>query len=101
VERLMEHPLLLRLLELEPEVMLPYLTERLGEFQRGARTALATWIEQAQVEGEVRAGDPDELAAAVELACRGPVIATRSLSESERLAAVRELERMIGAYLRG
>lgn len=100
VERLMEHPLLLRLLELEPEVMLPYLTERLGEFQRGARAALAGWIERAQAEGEIAPGDPAELAATVELACRGLVIATRSLSEGERAAGVRELELMCDGYLR-
>ena len=100
VARLLDHPLLQRLLELEPEVMVPYLVERVGEFQRGARIALAGWIEHAQAAGQVREGDPEELAAAVELACRGLVIAVRSLSERERDAGLRELERMIDAYLR-
>jgi len=100
VGRLMEHPLLARLLELEPEVMLPYLVDRVGEFQRGARSALAGWIERAQAAGEVRRGDPQELAAAIELACRGLVIAVRSLSAPQRAAGLRELERMIDAYLR-
>jgi hypothetical protein len=79
--------------------MLPYLVDRLGEFQRAARASLASWIERAQVEGRVRRGDPAELAAAVELGARGLVIATRSLTGEERQVGLRELERMIDAYL--
>jgi len=100
VELLMEHPLLLRLLELEPEVMLPYLTQRLGEFQREARQALARWLEQAQAEGAIRSGDPLRMAGSIELAARGLVLATRTLSPESRRAELAELGRMLDAYLR-
>ncbi len=97
---LIEHPLLLRLLELEPEMLLPYLTERVGEFQRAGRQALAAWIADAQVAGAVRAGDPAEIAATIELAARGLVLSARTLSASTAAAGIGELRSMIAAYLR-
>jgi hypothetical protein len=96
----MEHPLMLRLLELEPEAMLPYLTTRLGAFQHAARHALAAWIAEAQEEAAICAGEAAQLAAAVELACRGPVIAARSLDGQERATVLAQLERMLERYLR-
>jgi AcrR family transcriptional regulator len=99
ISRLVEHPLLLRLLELEPEVLMPYLAIRVGEFQQGARTALARWIADAQLRGAVRAGDPELMAETVELLARGPVIASRSLSGARRMALVAELETALRAYL--
>ena len=96
---LMEHPLMVRLLEIEPEMLIPYLTERVGEFQRGGRRALAAWIGQAQREGAIRAGDPEVLAASVELSVRGLVLSARMLSGEERAAAIGEAGRMIRCYL--
>ena len=97
---LMEHPLMLRLLELEPEMLLPYLTDRVGVFQTEGRRALAAWIAQAQAVGAIREGEPEMLAETIELAARGLVIATRTLSEPERQAALGELRHMIESYLR-
>lgn len=96
---LMEHPLMTRLLEIEPEMLLPYLTDRVGEFQRAGRRALAGWIALAQSQGAIRAGDPEVLAASVELAVRGLVVSARSLSAGAREAALGELEAMIRGYL--
>jgi AcrR family transcriptional regulator len=99
-ERLMEHPLLQRLLELEPEVLLPYLVERVGESQRAGRAALAGWIADAQAAGAVRGGDPQRLAATIELLGRGPVVAARTLDPEARRAVVSDLEAMLEAVLR-
>jgi len=100
LERLMEHPLMLRLLELEPEMLLPYLTDRVGVFQTQGRRALAGWIAEAQQQGAIRAGEPEMLAETIELAARGLVIATRTLSASERAGALAELRRMLECYLK-
>ena len=100
VERLVEHPLMLRLLELEPEAMLPYLTERIGEFQRAARETLASSVADAQAHGAVRAGDPEMIAETVELASRGFVLAARTLEPRHRRAALTELQAMVEGYLR-
>jgi AcrR family transcriptional regulator len=99
VTRLMIQPLLLRLLELEPELLLPYLVERLGEFQKALRAGLTAMIEDAQGCGVVRRGDPAELAATVELVCRGPVLAARTMNADDREAIVGELRQILLGYL--
>jgi hypothetical protein len=96
----MTHPLMLRLLELEPEMLLPYLTERTGRFQELARAATATAVAEGQADGSIRAGDPKTLAAACELATRGVVISARSLTARQRGRALAELRLMLDAYLR-
>ncbi len=100
VELLSEDPLLLRLLELEPELLLPYTTARTGHFQEIAREQLASEIARGQQEGSIRPGDPSELAATIELACRGLVYSTRALSSAERKRALQELRALIEGYLR-
>lgn len=100
VELLQEHPLLRRLLELEPEVLLPYVTDRVGRFQELARESLAAVIAEGQADGSIRDGDPARLAAAVEIAGRGFVYAAGAASADERAAATAELKALVGGYLR-
>jgi AcrR family transcriptional regulator len=100
VEELLSHPLMLRLLELEPETLLPYMTERIGRFQQLARDATCEAIVAGQQDGSVRGGDPVAMAAACEMAARGLVLAARSLSPRERREGLAEFELMLDAYLR-
>ena len=99
VRRLLVQPLLLRLLEIEPELLLPYLVERLGEFQKALRAGLTVMITDAQGAGVVRRGDPAELAATLELVCRGPVLAARTMNADDREAIVGELRQILLGYL--
>jgi AcrR family transcriptional regulator len=99
VARLLEHPLLLRILELEPELLIPYLTLRTGEFQNAGRAALAAAITAGQRAGAVRPGDPAALAAMVEQLGRGPVLTARTLDAAGRAALVGEFRRAVAAYL--
>lgn len=92
---------MVRLLEVDPELLLPYLTERVGRFQDYGRHVLAARIAGAQEAGGLRAGDAAAMAAAIELALRGFVIASRSLTRGERAQALREIELMLDAYLAG
>jgi AcrR family transcriptional regulator len=100
VDGLMTAPLMLRLLELEPELLLPYLTERIGRFQRLARGAVRATIIEGQQDGSIRDGDPGGLAATCEYATRGIVLAARSLSTRQRATALAELAALLDAYLR-
>jgi AcrR family transcriptional regulator len=100
IELLITHPLMLRLLELDPEMLLPYLTERIGRFQELAREAVAVAIADGQADGSVRDGDPSVLAATCELAVRGLVVGARSLSARQRERALAEMRTMLDAYLR-
>ena len=91
---------MLRLLELEPELLLPYLTERVGRFQQLARAAVRATIVDGQADGSIRAGDPAELAAMCEYATRGIVLAARSMSTRQRAIALAELGALLDTYLR-
>lgn len=99
VAMLMEHPLMTRILELEPEMIVPYLSERLGEFQRAGREALAAWLAGAQSQGAIRPGSPERMAGTIELSARGLVVAARTLQGEARAEALAELRRMIESYL--
>jgi AcrR family transcriptional regulator len=99
LEQLMTHPLMLRLLELDPEMLLPYLTERIGRFQELARETVAAAVADGQADGSIRAGDPATLAAACELAVRGLVISARSLTAAQRARALAEIRAMLDRYL--
>jgi AcrR family transcriptional regulator len=96
---LMTHPLMLRLLELDPELLLPYLTQRIGQFQELVLQAIGALISDGQADGSIREGEPATLAAACELAFRGPVIGARALDEQERERALGELRLMLDRYL--
>ncbi len=94
VELLQSHPVLLRLLELEPELLWPYVSSRPGRFQQLSRATLAQALVAGQEDGSVRAGDPAELAEAIELAARGYVLAAQAAPP------LPELRSMLHAYLR-
>jgi AcrR family transcriptional regulator len=98
-ELLSANPVMVRLLDVDPELLLPYLTERIGRFQGYGRGVLAARIAAAHEYGQVRDGDAATMAATIELALRGFVIAGRTLSRSERAAMLDEIRLMIEAYL--
>jgi AcrR family transcriptional regulator len=100
VALLSENELFGRLLELEPETLLPYLIGGPGRFQLLARQELAREIAAAQAAGSIRPGDPDELAAAVETAARGATFEAPARDPAGRERLLGELATLIDAYLR-
>jgi AcrR family transcriptional regulator len=91
-------PLFARLLDVDPELLLPYVTVRLGGMQRMAVAAAAA--ELAADDGSVRDDAPPEvLAAGIELIARGFVLAARGQLEP-RLDPWTELGRAVDGYLR-
>jgi AcrR family transcriptional regulator len=94
-QRLHADPLFARLLDVDPELLLPYVTVRLGGMQRMAVAGLAAELEASAGDGSVRAGEPDVLARGVELMARGFVLA-----REPGLDAWRELGRAVDGYLR-
>ena len=90
-------PLFARLLDVDPELLLPYVTVRLGGMQR---MVVADLVDQLAVrDGSVREdAPPEDLAAGIELIARGFVLAARG---EHRLADPwRELGRAVTGYLR-
>jgi AcrR family transcriptional regulator len=93
--RLHEDSLFDRLLDVDPELLLPYVTVRLGGMQRMAIAGLAAELEAGRGDGSVREGDAQLLARGVELIARGFVLA-----RDPGLDAWAELARAVDGYLR-
>jgi AcrR family transcriptional regulator len=92
-ERLHGDPLFARLLDVDPELLLPYVTQRLGGMQRMAVAGLSA--ELAANDGSIREGSPEVLARGVELMARGFVLA-----REPAIDAWPELGRAVDGYLR-
>ena len=94
-QRLHEDPLFDRLLDVDPELLLPYVTVRLGGMQRLAVAGLAAELEAGRGDGSVREDDPETLARGIELIARGFVLA-----RDPGIDAWGELARAVDGYLR-
>jgi AcrR family transcriptional regulator len=91
-------PLFVRLLDVDPELLLPYVTRRLGGMQRIAVAAGAEAL--AVRDGSVRTdASPEVLSATIELIARGFVLAAHGELEPG-LDPWAELGRAIDGYLR-
>ncbi len=101
VVRLGTDPLFLRLLEMDPELFLPYLAQRHGAFQHIVLDVLAALLAEGMEEGSIRRTDPAALAVALELCLRAWVIAARAEDpDGLRPRALAELRPMIEGALR-
>jgi len=100
VDRLTRHPLFLRIVDVDPELLLPYITTRRGAFQRAAVEAFEARLVDGVGEGSIAVGDPAAAARAIELALRGFAFQTLAPGAAgERVAELGELGRMLDAYL--
>ena len=74
------HPLMRKIIELDPEFLTPYLLERRGSSTVAHLALVKAGIEAGQADGSIRAGDPDWLSRQIILvslasAVSGPVLA--------------------------
>jgi AcrR family transcriptional regulator len=99
-EMLAAHPLFVRLLDVDPELLLPYVTERVGTFQRLVIDDLSARLAAAMDAGAVRRADPRRLASAIELALRGYVLSAHSDAPEDERVHREDLREMIDAFLR-
>lgn len=101
VSDLEEHPLLRKVLDVDPELLLPYVTDRLGSTQRLGHAAVTRLVAEGQADGSIRAGDPEQLAAGVLLVTQSFVLSATPvaalLPRADRLALLR---RFLDAPLR-
>jgi AcrR family transcriptional regulator len=79
VRTLRENELFLRIVELDPELLLPYLLARRGRSQDAILAILAEAVRAGQVAGEVRAGNPVAIARGLVLAAHGFVLSTHTM----------------------
>jgi len=78
---LRENELFVRIVELDPELILPYLLARRGRSQELILGLLAAVIEAGQAAGTVRAGNPVAVARGVVLAAHGFVLSAHTMAD--------------------
>ncbi|WP_434451131.1 TetR/AcrR family transcriptional regulator [Lentzea sp. E54] len=71
------NPLMQRVLQLDADLMLPYLTDRLGSTQRLVEQFLVGQIEAGHLDGSIRFGDAKTQARVVLLSTQAMVLSTR------------------------
>jgi AcrR family transcriptional regulator len=100
VRRTREHPLLRKIVEVDPEFLLPYLLERRGSSTDAQLAAIEQVVRAGHLDGSVRPGDPAWQARALLLAAMafvlsGPIMA--SAAELDSLDA--ELHQLLDRYV--
>jgi AcrR family transcriptional regulator len=95
-----EEPLFRRVVDVDPELLLPYLTDRLGSTQQLAVAHMRRMLAEGVADGSVRRTDLDVLAVALVLAVAPFVVSARLLDVVGRSAALEELGRMVDGWLR-
>jgi AcrR family transcriptional regulator len=100
VGSLREHPLLRKLLEAEPELLLPYLLGRMGATQRHALELIARDVAEGQADGSIRAGDSRLLAFSVLLTTQSFLFSAGTAEEVEQEQVLAELSTLLDAALR-
>jgi AcrR family transcriptional regulator len=102
VRAIRANPLFTRIVELDPELLLPYLLDRPGRSQRLVVDVIAEQIRAGQARGEVRPGDPTLLARSIVLACHGFTLSAQTMTGGKVTAARLddELATLLDGYLR-
>lgn len=100
---LRDNELFVRIVELDPELLLPYLLNRRGRSQQAIIARLADLITLGQAAGSLRDGDPVALARGVMLAAHGFCLSAHTMVDDDvsletlddelRLQITRSLER--------
>jgi AcrR family transcriptional regulator len=99
VRALREHPLLRKVMEAEPELLLPYVLGRMGETQRRSVAVIAEEVVVGQGDGSVRAGDPRVIAQALLLIVQSFLLSGAIAEDVDQDDLLDELERVLTAAL--
>ena len=97
VRALRENELFVRIVELDPELLLPYLLSRRGRSQQAILDLVAEQLRVGQAIGEVRDADPEVLARALLLATHGFVFSAHTMVDD--LASEEALDDELRAIL--
>jgi AcrR family transcriptional regulator len=102
VRALRDNELFVRIVEVDPELILPYLFARRGRSQDLILSLLAPAIEAGQAAGTVRAGDPVAIARGLLLAVHGFVLSLHTMVDDtvSEAALYDELSALVTGALR-
>jgi AcrR family transcriptional regulator len=98
--RLPDEPLFRRVLEVDPELLLPYLTHRIGSTQLIGLGHLRRGVAEGHADRSVRRGDLDVMALTLLVMVTSMVVSARLLDQVGCEAALRDLERGLDGWLR-
>jgi AcrR family transcriptional regulator len=99
VSALRANPVFRKIIDVDPELLLPYLLHRAGASQSMALSVLLEYLAGGQHDGSIRAGDPQRLAGAVMLCMQSFALSAQVFGGDDRELAG-ELRRVLDGYLR-
>lgn len=100
VRRISADPVVRKVLEVEPELLMPYITGRLGESQRLAVERVRRFLDDGRADGSIRAVDAGTSAYLLQLVCSALVLTSRvSEHEGDADSVIDAAAAMIDAYL--
>ncbi len=100
VAALRRNPLFHKIVEVDPELLLPYLLDRRGRTQDSILTLLEAALVEGQQDGSVRAGDPGLLARTVLLTAHGFALSAGTMTGPHSLDDLdAELATAVDRYL--
>lgn len=96
VSALRRSPLLRRIIDLDPEMLLPYILQRTGRSQKALLAMLTSRIQRVQKSGQMRDGDPEVLARSLLLMLEGLLLSvdtmkSRTVSRAKLTAEYKEM----------
>jgi AcrR family transcriptional regulator len=106
VRQLRRNELFLKILDVDPELLLPYLLDRRGRTQDTLLGLVETVISEGQIEGTLRSGDPRLLARSLVLATHGFALSMQTMTGALDAPGPtedeldRELRTLVERYLR-
>src|SRR3954452_20437289 len=83
IRALRENELFVRIVELDAELLLPYLLTRRGRSQQAIADLTAGRIREGQADGSIRDGHPDAMARALLLAMHGFVLSAHTMVDDD------------------
>jgi hypothetical protein len=98
--RLPDEPLFRRVIDVDPDLLLPYLTERIGSTQRIAIEHVQRLISEGHADGSIRSGDPGVMATALLVAVAPFIVSARLLVGIGREAVIEEMSAGLDGWLK-
>jgi AcrR family transcriptional regulator len=95
-----DDPLFRKVAEVDAELLLPYVFERLGASQRAAIDVCRAAIVEGQADGSIRSGDPRLLAYTVVTTAQSFILGARVSGAPARRRVLDELTELLDGYLR-
>jgi AcrR family transcriptional regulator len=92
-------PLMAKVIEAEPELLLPYILDRMGETQRAAVALMSVELADGQIDGSIRAGDVRVLAQSLLLIAQSFVLSAGIAEDVPEAALREELARVVECVL--